>query len=134
MLRDDLLSKCDMSSEKFSETVSVNSESHLADFVAKVMSMCLQRAGVAAIDQIKPDTWLEVQHPLDPHCVWLARVAQNVGGRLLLEYAGVPSPVPFWLFYLNLRLHPIGWASERGYHYRPPDSESSDSTVLENSH
>ncbi|ELU04767.1 hypothetical protein CAPTEDRAFT_148410 [Capitella teleta] len=77
-------------------------------------------SGTAPIDQIQTDTWLEVQNDHNPHTVWLAKVIQNVGGRLRLQHAG--ELATFWLFYLNCRLHPIGWAAELEYQLEPPPS------------
>ncbi len=61
---------------------------------------------------------LEIQDELAPLRVWLAKILENVGGRLLLQYEGTSHA--FWLFYLSHRLHPIGWASDMGLDYSPP--------------
>lgn len=41
---------------------------------------------------------------------------RNVGGRLFLQMQGINSPEekPFWLFYLNERVFPFGWAEQKG--------------------
>jgi len=43
-------------------------------------------------------------------------VLKNVGGRLFLQMQGINSPEdkPFWLFYLNERVFPLGWAEQKG--------------------
>ena len=69
--------------------------------------------------------YLEAQHEDDPDLVWLVKVTENVGGRLLLRYVtadnGDESSLgDFWMFYLHQRLHPIGWARSRDCKYRPP--------------
>lgn len=65
---------------------------------------------------------LEIQDVLHPLHVWLVQVLENVGGRLYLRLEGTESASKhFWMFYLNPRLHPIGWALEQGNcMYRPP--------------
>jgi hypothetical protein len=47
------------------------------------------------------------------HCF---KILKNVGGRLFLKMQGVSSPekTPFWLFYLNERIFPLGWAEQKG--------------------
>lgn len=41
---------------------------------------------------------------------------KNVGGRLFLQMQGIncPEEKPFWLFYLNERVFPLGWAEQKG--------------------
>lgn len=64
---------------------------------------------------------LELQHAINPVDVWLVKVIENVGGRLYLRLEGAESGShDFWLFYLNHRIHPIGWAKANGYKYSPP--------------
>jgi len=43
-------------------------------------------------------------------------VLKNVGGRLFLQIQGIKSPKkkPFWVFYLNDSVFPLGWAQENG--------------------
>lgn len=114
---EDLLNELNESSSTHGATEKVGvSEAH-----AFVSNRCLQLSGTAPIDQIQTDTWLEVQNDHNPHTVWLAKVIQNVGGRLRLQHAG--ELATFWLFYLNCRLHPIGWAAELEYQLEPPPSE-----------
>ncbi|XP_023933206.1 scm-like with four MBT domains protein 1 isoform X1 [Lingula anatina] len=77
--------------------------------------------GITPIDQIKQGMRLEVQHELQPKSVWVVRIIENIGGRLLLRYEGTDSAThDFWLFYLHPRLHPIGWGQENGCIFRPP--------------
>jgi len=66
---------------------------------------------------------LEVQHDLEPSLLWIVKIRKNVGGRLLLCYEGTEeedTTADFWLFYLDHRLHPIGWAQQQGCIYKPP--------------
>ncbi len=73
------------------------------------------------IDQIKEGMRLEVQHVMNPQFVWVVRVMENVGGRLLLRYEGTDKANhDFWLFYIHYRLHYIGWAKEHGLSYKQP--------------
>lgn len=65
---------------------------------------------------------LEVQHELAPRYVWIVRILENIGGRLLLRYEGTDrAKDDFWLFYLNHRLHPIGWCKDHDTVYKPPE-------------
>ena len=63
---------------------------------------------------------LEIQDEDQPDQVWLARIIENVGGRLYLRIEGLESGSDFWRFYLNHWLHPIGWAKSKSYSYKPP--------------
>lgn len=68
---------------------------------------------------------LELQDSHKPSQVWLARIIENVGGRLYLRVEGMDSGIAdFWAFYLNENLHPIGWGKQMGYFYHPPQGES----------
>ena len=93
--------------------------------------------GTAPIDFIPTGALLEVQEDLDPMKVWLVRILENVGGRLLLRYEGAQhADKDFWLFYLCPRLHQVGWASDSGMQYEVPQgkelfkTDSSHSCVL----
>ena len=64
---------------------------------------------------------LELQHPINSVEVWLVKILENVGGRLYLRFEGLEIAThDFWLFYLNHRLHPVGWAKANGLKYQPP--------------
>ncbi|KAK3608079.1 hypothetical protein CHS0354_004735 [Potamilus streckersoni] len=77
--------------------------------------------GITPVDQLKQGMRLEIQHRLNPREVWLTEIIENVGGRLYLRLEGGQSGASdFWMFYLNIRLHPIGWARTKGYEYKPP--------------
>ena len=79
------------------------------------------------MDQICEGMFLEAQHEFEPDFVWLVRVIENVGGRLLLRYEGSESAVAdYWLFYIHHRLHPIGWAAENNCQMKPPKGQCSD--------
>ena len=54
--------------------------------------------------------------------VWIVRVMENIGGRLLLRFEGTDKAKDdFWLFYLHHRLHPIGWCRDNDAIYKPPE-------------
>ncbi|XP_077977630.1 scm-like with four MBT domains protein 1 [Glandiceps talaboti] len=77
-------------------------------------------AGRAPADQIKPGMKVEVTHPLNPLEVWVAVIKENYGGRLLLRWEGATTDAyDFWLFYQSHRIHPVGWAQEKGYVLKP---------------
>lgn len=56
------------------------------------------------------------------------QVIRNVGGRMKLRYEGsIDDATDFWLFYLDRRIHPCGWAvAPQNSHiiYKPPDGMS----------
>ncbi|XP_063438899.1 scm-like with four MBT domains protein 1 [Mytilus trossulus] len=80
-----------------------------------------KNTGITPIDQLKQGMRLELQHPINPLEVWVVKILENVGGRLYLRFEGVETAThDFWLFYLNHRLHPIGWAKAHGFRYLPP--------------
>ena len=80
-----------------------------------------QSTGATPVDQIREGMRVEVQDVLRRNQLWLARIVENVGGRLYLRYEGLDNSAhDFWLFYLHERLHPIGWGEARGYSYHPP--------------
>ncbi|XP_071081791.1 scm-like with four MBT domains protein 1 [Haliotis cracherodii] len=77
--------------------------------------------GTTPVDQLKQCMRLEIQDVCKPTNVWVVQIIENVGGRLYLRYEGVESGThDFWMFYLNESLHPIGWAKEMKYTYKPP--------------
>ncbi|PVD24335.1 hypothetical protein C0Q70_14815 [Pomacea canaliculata] len=77
--------------------------------------------GTTPVDQLKQGMRLELQDSHKPSQVWLARIIENVGGRLYLRVEGMDSGIAdFWAFYLNENLHPIGWGKQMGYFYHPP--------------
>ncbi|XP_005111500.1 scm-like with four MBT domains protein 1 [Aplysia californica] len=79
--------------------------------------------GATPVDQIKEGMRLEVQEELRPDCLWLVKVVENVGGRLYLRHEGVEAGAhDFWMFYLDDRLHPIGWGEREGYTYAVPQA------------
>ena len=64
---------------------------------------------------------LELQDAANPLEVWLVQILENVGGRLFLRLEGTFSASKhFWMFYLNIRLHNVGWGKENGCTYNPP--------------
>ena len=89
--------------------------------VTNPLYCCSQKAGTAPIDHIQPGMYMDIQHTFTPLDIWLAKVVENVGGRLLLRYEGAAhANADFWLFYLNHRLHPVGWGKDQGLEYKPP--------------
>ncbi|KAH9504832.1 Scm-like with four MBT domains protein 2 [Bulinus truncatus] len=84
--------------------------------------------GATPVDQIKEGMKLEIQDIVRPNHLWLVKIIENVGGRLYLRYEGIEGAgQDFWLFYLNERLHPVGWCKSQGYEYVPPFALKSES-------
>lgn len=78
------------------------------------------------MDLILEDSVLEIQDLSDPFLYWPARVIQNVGGRLRLRYAGLTEEhraQDAWIFYLDVRLRPQGWALENRLALQPPTGD-----------
>lgn len=68
---------------------------------------------------------LEVRDASEPSVYWAAQVQRNVGGRLCLSYVGLNDPTYYmWMFYLDTRLRPLGWAKENNLSMKPPTGES----------
>lgn len=79
------------------------------------------------MDLIIEGSVLELQDVSDPSLYWPARVVQNVGGRLRLRYAGLSDEHRIqdtWLFYLEVRLRPLGWALENHLALEPPAGDN----------
>ncbi|XP_077399539.1 scm-like with four MBT domains protein 2 isoform X1 [Vanacampus margaritifer] len=79
--------------------------------------------GKNTVDLIAQGSVLELRHTSDPFLYWAARVVQNVGGRLRLRLAGLADEHQAWdawLFYLDVRLRPFGWAQENRLALEPP--------------
>lgn len=79
------------------------------------------------MDLIVEGSVLELQDVSDPFLYWPVRVIQNVGGRLRLRYAGLSDnhqAQDRWLFYLDVRLRPLGWALENRLALEPPTGEN----------
>uniref|UniRef100_A0A8C4YVP0 Scm like with four mbt domains 2 n=1 Tax=Gadus morhua TaxID=8049 RepID=A0A8C4YVP0_GADMO len=84
--------------------------------------------GKNTVDLVVEASLMEVRDPSSPALYWPARVVRNVGGRLWLRYVGLgggggdedPQGRDFWLFYLDTRLRPLGWASENSLSLEPP--------------
>ncbi|KAF7694086.1 scm-like with four MBT domains protein 2 isoform X1 [Silurus meridionalis] len=69
--------------------------------------------GKNTVDLIVPGCVLEIRDAAEPFVYWAARVQRNVGGRLWLSYVGLEEPTYYiWIFYLDIRLRPMGWAKE----------------------
>nr|XP_039248247.1 scm-like with four MBT domains protein 2 [Styela clava] len=81
--------------------------------------------GKTVVEMIESNMLLEVQDSQHPQHVWMVDVKKNVGGRLLLRYKGLSnddSKYDFWLFYLDVRLHQVGWGKEHRLTMKPPDA------------
>ncbi|XP_051977139.1 scm-like with four MBT domains protein 2 isoform X1 [Xyrauchen texanus] len=77
--------------------------------------------GKNTVDLIEVGCVLEVRDAFEPSMYWAARVQRNVGGRLCLSYVGLNDPAYyFWMFYLDTRLRPLGWAKENHLSMEPP--------------
>ncbi|XP_018603004.1 scm-like with four MBT domains protein 2 isoform X2 [Scleropages formosus] len=77
--------------------------------------------GKNTVDLITPGSLLELQDLCEPILYWPVRVMENMGGRLRLRYAGLESDDhDTWLFYLDVRLRPVGWSQENHYTMEPP--------------
>ncbi|XP_045928224.1 scm-like with four MBT domains protein 2 isoform X1 [Micropterus dolomieu] len=79
--------------------------------------------GKNTVDLIVEGSVMELQDVSDPFLYWPVRVIQNVGGRLRLRYAGLSDDhqaQDTWLFYLDVRLRPLGWALENKLTLEPP--------------
>ncbi|XP_068443062.1 scm-like with four MBT domains protein 2 isoform X2 [Clinocottus analis] len=79
--------------------------------------------GKNTVDLILAGSVLELQDASSPFLYWPVRVLQNVGGRLRLRYAGLNDDrraQDTWLFYLDARLRPLGWAAENRLALEPP--------------
>ncbi|XP_053170067.1 scm-like with four MBT domains protein 2 isoform X1 [Scomber japonicus] len=78
--------------------------------------------GKNTVDLIIEGSVLELEDVSDPFHYWPVRVIQNVGGRLRLRYAGLSDQAQedTWLFYLDVRLRPLGWALENSFTLEPP--------------
>uniref|UniRef100_A0A8C9ZAW4 Scm like with four mbt domains 2 n=1 Tax=Sander lucioperca TaxID=283035 RepID=A0A8C9ZAW4_SANLU len=79
--------------------------------------------GKNTMDLIFEGSVLELQDISCPLLYWPVRVIQNVGGRLRLRYAGLSEDhqaQDTWLFYLDVRLRPLGWALENRLTLEPP--------------
>ncbi|TMS02552.1 Scm-like with four MBT domains protein 2 [Larimichthys crocea] len=79
--------------------------------------------GKNTVDLIVEGSVLELQDVSDPLLYWPVHVLHNVGGRLRLRYAGLSDDNQAddtWLFYLDVRLRPLGWALENRLTLEPP--------------
>lgn len=82
--------------------------------------------GKNTVDLVVVGSVLELQDVSDPLLYWPVRVIQNVGGRLRLRYAGLSDDqqaCDTWLFYLDVRLRPLGWAQENHLSLEPPTGD-----------
>uniref|UniRef100_A0A8C7CZE6 Scm like with four mbt domains 2 n=1 Tax=Oncorhynchus kisutch TaxID=8019 RepID=A0A8C7CZE6_ONCKI len=85
--------------------------------------------GKNTVDLIVEGSVIEVRDLTDPSLYWAARVAQNVGGRLRLRHVGLQDDAhDTWLFYLDVRLRPLGWAQENRLSLEPPAGKGEDLT------
>uniref|UniRef100_A0A8C8F4B2 SAM domain-containing protein n=1 Tax=Oncorhynchus tshawytscha TaxID=74940 RepID=A0A8C8F4B2_ONCTS len=91
--------------------------------------------GKNTVDLIVEGSVMEVRDLTDPYLYWAARVAQNIGGRLRLRHVGIQDDThDTWLFYLDVRLRPLGWAQENRLSLEPPTCVFSTVTRLFQDH
>lgn len=86
------------------------------------------------MDLIVAGSVLELQNLSDPLLYWPVRVVQNVGGRLRLRPVGLSErhrARDTWLFYLDVRLRPLGWALENQLTLEPPAGQNRVRTGLD---
>ncbi|KAM6985660.1 scm-like with four MBT domains protein 2 [Aplochiton taeniatus] len=78
--------------------------------------------GKNTVDLIVEGSVLELCDHADPSVYWAVRVVQNIGGRLRLRYVGLRDDPTHdsWLFYLDIKLRPLGWAQENRLSMEPP--------------
>ncbi|XP_061124704.1 scm-like with four MBT domains protein 2 isoform X1 [Syngnathus typhle] len=79
--------------------------------------------GKNTVDLMVQGSVLELRDASDPFLYWPVRVVRNVGGRLRLRLAGLSDEHrarDAWLFYLDIRLRPLGWARENRLALEPP--------------
>ncbi|XP_059151098.1 scm-like with four MBT domains protein 1 [Physella acuta] len=94
----------------------------LKDAITAPSYLLDKSTGATPVDQIKEGMRLEIQNKTRPDKVWLVKIVENIGGRLYLRYEGLETAThDFWLFYLDEKLHPIGWCNLSGYEYHPPE-------------
>ncbi|XP_025406134.1 uncharacterized protein LOC112680298 isoform X2 [Sipha flava] len=100
-----------------------------------VSNYVLQMNGVPIHNIFKPEMFVEVQDKEYPYRVWISKILKNVGGRLFLKMQGVSSPekTPFWLFYLNERIFPLGWAEQKGLPWRVMNLDVKFEDILDSS-
>lgn len=82
--------------------------------------------GKNTVDLVVVGSILELRDSRDPSLFWPVRVVQNVGGRLRLRVAGLTQDHQnrdSWLFYLDVRLRPLGWALENKLALEPPSGD-----------
>uniref|UniRef100_A0A1A7XG62 Scm-like with four mbt domains 2 n=1 Tax=Iconisemion striatum TaxID=60296 RepID=A0A1A7XG62_9TELE len=80
--------------------------------------------GKNTVDLIVEGSFLELQDVSDPFVYWPVRVIRNIGGRLLLRHVGLEEEHQtrdIWLFYLDVRLRPLGWALDNSLALEPPE-------------
>ncbi|CAH8539562.1 unnamed protein product [Heterobilharzia americana] len=95
-----------------------------------VCSIFFERRCLYIFETIRVGGYFECEHELDPSCVWPVKVLMNIGGRVLLSWFGTSSKSQmcdkshklstFTLFYLNRRLHPLGYGKLSELKYCPP--------------
>ncbi len=77
---------------------------------------------------LKKDQIYEFNETNEPLNVWFIKIKENFSGRLLVNYIDFKTlefynENFFWCFYLDSRLHPVGWCySNTSYRYKPPES------------
>ncbi|CAF4142723.1 unnamed protein product [Adineta steineri] len=78
--------------------------------------------GLTPVEQLKNGMILELQDINRPWTLWFVRIINNQGGRLHLRYItktidNEQEDCDIHLFYLDYRVHPIGWTSNNSLIY-----------------
>lgn len=79
----------------------------------------LRSSLINSIKHLKIGLLLEIQDKYQPNHVWFVEIVKNIGGRLLLRYLNDNSSF-FWLFFLDWKLHPLGWGQSYKLTYQAP--------------
>lgn len=98
-----------------------------AELLKRSVSAPQPLRGKNTVDLIVDGSVLELQDRFDPKWFWPVRVVQNIGGRLRLRPVGLTEDhraQDVWLFYLDFRLRPLGWALENSLALEPPTGDN----------
>ena len=90
-------------------------EDDLFEFVS---SLCKQSS---MNEQYKQGRFCEIEDEADSSSVSIVEIVRNVAGRLLIRFL---DHTKCWIFYLDSRLHQLGWAKQNNYEYNNPAHES----------
>ena len=71
-------------------------------------------------EQYKQDSFCEIEDEAGSSSVSIVEIVRNVAGRLLIRF---PDQTKCWIFYLDSRLHQLGWAKQNNYEYNNKANE-----------